>query len=121
MAKLSFEARIESVCRRKGIHLPKVEQLEWGFTRLRIDVDSWTELELAKHYMGNVKGAVIVRSWWNGDGGYFEGAVWLMDESEHAEYQRKTDERTAYLDDWWRRWHDADDETRRLMNCGAIA
>lgn len=121
MAKPSFEARIESVCRKKGIHLPKVEQLEWGFTRLIIDVGSWEEYDLAKYYMSKVKDAVIIRTWCNGDGGYFEGAVWLMEESKYAEYKRLDDVRTAYLEDWWQRYHEADEETRRLMACGAIA
>ena len=53
-------------------------------------------------------------------GGVFEGVVYAMDAADKAELDRICNEERARVEDWWQRYHVADDETRRLMACGAI-
>ncbi len=38
-----------------------------------------------------------------------------------AEFTAIFDAENAALDDWWMRYHEADEKTRELMRCGAIA
>ena len=59
--------------------------------------------------------------WYCAEGGVFEGSVYAMDAADHAELVRLMNEEAARLEDWWQRYHVADEETRRLMACGAIA
>lgn len=51
----------------------------------------------------------------------FEGYVYLMDAADKAELDRLSKEEQARVEDWWQRYHVADEETKRLMACGKLA
>lgn len=51
----------------------------------------------------------------------FNGHIFVMPVKERDEWMTLCKQDQERLDDWWRRYHAADEETRRLMACGAIA
>ena len=118
---MNLEARVTMICNRNNLPAPVTEALEYGYSRVRVDARSWGEFEAVKAKLHKMKSVKVVRTWHNGDGGYFEGAVWVQDVSEYEAYTARMAARNAYLEDWWQRYHVADDATRRLMACGAIA
>lgn len=52
--------------------------------------------------------------------GEFEGYVYAMDRKDRAGFERQQEAERSQLEDWWMRYHIADQETRRLMACGDI-
>lgn len=48
-------------------------------------------------------------------------AVYVMDSVAIAPYESAEDKKIERANNWWIRYHNADEETRRLMSCGAIA
>lgn len=118
---MSFESRVELMCRRYGFDIPELEPLEFGYSRIRLDAVSKNQLDAMEHLIRRINNARIVRRWENGDGGFYEGAIWIMERSRYEQYSQKMEEKQAYLEDWWQRYHVADEETRRLMACGNIA
>ena len=51
--------------------------------------------------------------------GIFGAITVMLSGSDNGYIKQQTAEK-ARLENWWRRYHEADAETRRLMACGAI-
>ncbi len=47
--------------------------------------------------------------------------VYVMDKGSFEKWKEAERKDLERVNNWWERWHNADDETRRLMSCGVIA
>lgn len=117
--ELTFDERIALKAKQYGL-IPKWQQLKYGFKRAVFDCDSFDEMHAIEKIVQRM-GDVHCDRWYCAAGGVFEGCVYAMDAADYAELSRLMDEESARLEDWWQRYHVADEETRRLMACGAIA
>ena len=117
--ELTFDERIALKTKRYGL-TPRWQQLKYGFKRAVFDCDSFEEMYAVEKIVQSIEDAHCDR-WYCAEGGVFEGSVYAMDAADHAELKRLMNEGSARLEDWWQRYHVADEETRRLMACGAIA
>lgn len=116
--EMSGDERIALTAKRHGL-IVMWQQLKFGFKRAAFDCGSYEEMYAVEKIFGGMNG-VSVHSWHCSDGGFFEGRVYAMDAADHAELERLSAEESARIEDWWQRYHVADEETRRLMACGAI-
>ena len=119
--QMTSENRLFLMCRRNGFNSPVEERLEFGYRRFRIDTRSYEETSAVRYLLSRSRDFSIVRVWKCSGGGFFEGCVYVMETKDYTEYTSKMDEKMAQIEDWWQRYHVADEETRRLMACGAIA
>lgn len=117
--KLTFDERIALRMQRFGL-TARWQQLKYGFKRAVIDCGSYEEMYAVEKVLKGMDG-VFIHRWHCSEGGYFEGHVYAMDAADNAELERLSAEASARIEDWWQRYHVADEETRRLMACGAIA
>ena len=117
---ITLEDRAARICRQENLPNPKVEHLEFGFQRIKLVCRSMAEFDTLLHRAIKLRDVKIVRTWTCFAGGVYEGYIWLMDEADADAYHAKMEEKRAYLEDWWQRYHNADEETRSLMACGKI-
>lgn len=54
---------------------------------------------------------------WNGG---FEGILNIMDSCDADALDKLLEAEQTQTEDWWQRYHDADEETRKAMACGKI-
>lgn len=115
---MTFEERIALIAKRNGLCL-KWQPLKFGFKRAVIECDSFEEFGAAKAIAGKIKDATI-DSWLCAAGGVFEGYVYVMNSGNKEKLDEMLSAENRRIEDWWQRYHAADEETRRLMACGAI-
>ena len=48
------------------------------------------------------------------------GVVRVHDAARYSECRKKIAEDLARVEDWWKRYHEADDATKKLMACGKV-
>ena len=118
---MNFEQRIKAACDRNGFDAPVAEALEFGYTRYRVSAESYSQLSTIQRAFEKMKGVSIIRTWVNSDGGVFEGYVWVMESTDATLYKAAQDEKIAEVEAWWQRYHQANEHTRRLMDCGAVS
>ena len=87
--------------------------------RLLTSTTGFAKMYAVETILGRMKG--IVCEHWSCSEGIFEGRVYAMDSGEQEELERQSTAEMAAVEDWWQRYHAADEETRRLMACGALA
>ncbi len=116
--EMPFDQRIALVAKKHGLK-PRWQQLKYGLKRAVFDCDSYEEMYAVETIFGRMKG--IVCEHWSCSEGIFEGRVYAMDSGEQEELERQSTAEMAAVEDWWQRYHAADEETRRLMACGALA
>lgn len=110
--KQSFQSRILLCCKKYSLN-PKWMTTCYGYTAVKFECDSLAEAEAVEsifHYRKGLWCILHTASW----------AVTVMDEKEHNELVEKQAEEMFRVNDWWIRYHNADEETRKLMACGAI-
>ena len=115
---MKCEKKVAAICKKYGIRY-RMETLKFGFKRAVIEFDSYALLEGIRDELQGIKGTVI-HSFVHFQG-EFSGALTVMDENDDADLHKKLREEHDRIEDWWRRYNAADEETRRLMACGAIA
>lgn len=49
------------------------------------------------------------------------GVVKIHDAKRYSECRKKIDAEMERIEDWWQRYHSADEETQKLMACGKIS
>ena len=111
--KQSFQSRILLCCKKYNL-TPKWITTCYGYTAVKFECDSLAEAKAVEsifHYRKGLWCILHTASW----------TVTVMDEKEHNELVEKQAEEMAKVNDWWERYHVADEETRKLMACGAIA
>lgn len=119
MKSIAFEERMALTAKKNGFELIW-QPLKFGFRRAAFNCDSHGEMNGIERILRSMTD-VAIDKWLCTAGGVFEGVVYAMDANEKAELDRKLTEERNRLEDWWQRYHVADEETRRLMACGAIA
>lgn len=117
--KLTVDERIVMRAKKYGLKV-LWQQLKFGFKRAAFDCDSYEEMYAIEGILEGIPN-VHCHHWSCSAGGVVEGRVYAMDSADHAELERLMNEESARIEDWWQRYHAADEETRRLMACGAIA
>lgn len=79
------------------------------------DYDSFSETWNATH---RLKGVSVGKSChFQGE---FDGTIFIMDSQDAAELNRKLREEQEKCENWWKRYHAADETTKAQMRCGAI-
>lgn len=110
--KQSFQSRILLCCKKYNL-TPKWMTTCYGYTAVKFECDSLAEAKAVEsifHYRKGLWCILHTASW----------TVTVMDEKEHNELVEKQAEEMFRVNDWWIRYHNADENTRRLMACGAI-
>lgn len=114
----NFEGYIRKFARDNNVEY-EWQMLKFGYKRAVISCESWSEYEFILYTLMRRKG-IHVHSWRCSDGGVFEGRVYVMTEEDYDGWKAAEKEEQRRLDDWWQRLANADEETQRLMRCGAI-
>ena len=117
---MTLKARASKLCRQNGFLPPEEVKMKYDFPGVRIEARSEREYWSIIVSVQKKRRLMVAHRWRCSDGGVFEGSIILMDPDDYfmqAEMQRKE---TARLEDWWQRYHNADEETRSLMACGMI-
>lgn len=113
-----FELKMTALAKKNG--LPLVWQdMTFGHRRACISCGSRDEFRFALALARKLKG-VWTDCWFCSDGGVFESYVYVMDADKHRRFQDEVKREQDRVEDWWQRYHVADEDTRRLMACGAI-
>ena len=118
---MTLYKKLERMCTKHGFHPPVEQKLYFGYTAYAIDTDSWEDFLLSQQLITKMPGATGTGRWYNGDGGVFEGRIRVMDTELIEQYNQEVRKYNQYVEDWWNRYHQANKEERRLMECGKIA
>lgn len=112
------EAKVAMICKKYGIGY-RLRPLKFGFERMEIDCESYAILTGLGDEIKGIRG-VSVESNAHFDG-EFTGVLCVMDASANTKLRALLKEEQDRVEDWWQRYHVADEDTRRLMACGAIS
>lgn len=94
------------------------QQLRFGYKRARISCHSWAEYTAVEAALRRNKSLHVEKwVWFDGE---FESYLYVMPLEDYTQLKAKSKVERDKLEDWWRRYHNADEEIRRLMACGAI-
>lgn len=115
----NFEGYIRRFARDNDVEF-EWQMLKFGYKRAIIRCDSWNEFDYLRNALAKRK-QIHTDSWHCGDGGVFEGAVYIMFQEDYERLKSAQEAEQRKVENWWQRYHNADAETRRLMACGAIA
>lgn len=116
--ELTFDERLALLAKKHNLQYGW-QLLKYGFQRARIEVNSRSEM-YAVGKMAENMGDAKVSYWYCTAGGVFDGVVYVMEESDYNELQQAMNAEQIRVNDWWIRYHEADENTRRLMACGKI-
>lgn len=116
--KNECEPKVALKCKKYGFSYMK-QDCKFGYERLLIEFDSIADLYGMVNELRKIKGASV--RWDCRSYGGFYGWITVMDEDKREDLDAKLKEEADRLEDWWQRYHVADEETRRLMACGAIS
>lgn len=117
MGRMTVKTRIEMFCSKNQFEY-EWQPLRFGFERAAVVCNSWHQHQAVAELARKLKG-VAVRTW-TCNLGEFEGYVYLMDAKDEDELYRLLTEEARRNEDWWQRYHAADQETKRLMARGDI-
>ena len=116
--KPTFDERVVLMAKKYGLNV-KWQQLKYGFKRAAFTCGSYEEMYAIESLFTRMKDVVCEQ--WCCSLGEFDGRVYVMDAADHEELENQCAAERMRVEDWWERYHDADEETRRLMACGVIA
>lgn len=90
----------------------------YGYEYLEVACNNAFERDLVRNSAQQIKGAEIESFF----PGIYDsiGVIRIHDAKAHSNCLSKIREEMERVEDWWRRYHDADPETKRLMACGKI-
>lgn len=112
-----YRKRIESFCRRRGYNI-QWQDLKFGFQRAILTFDNSISYTKAQTEVCKIPETHFnFKSFYEGK---FEGRICLMYKPDFETLDFKLKAEAAANQDWWQRYHDADEETRRLMASGKI-
>lgn len=116
---INFEKYIAKIAKTNNVDFDW-QILKFGYKRAVIHCDNWDEF----NYLYNVltkRKQIYVDYWHCSDGGFFEGNIYIMAIEDYKGLKAAQKEEQCKIENWWKRYHNADAETQRLMACGAIA
>lgn len=112
--------KLIAFCKKKNI-LATVQELTFGYERVVLDftddIDGFYEM---CRWLDRKKRSLTYSTEVPYSPKHFIGWIFVMPLKERGEWMSLCTQDQKRLDDWWRRYRAADDETRRLMACGAI-
>lgn len=91
---------------------------KYGFQRAKLtftDSKAYTQAQSAANRLKDTH--VSFKCCYEGE---FEGFIYLMYEADKTDLEGRMLEDQKKHDDWWRRYHDADEATRRKMASGEL-
>lgn len=94
------------------------QQLKFGYKRAKIPCYSWEEYKELERALKRNKTLRVDR--WTCFNGEFEAYLYIMPREDYIQLQAQNKTEQDKIEKWWQRYHVADEETRRLMACGAI-
>lgn len=111
--------KLQRYCKKRDITF-KIQKLHFGFERMFLDftddIEGYYEmrrwLERQKTLSYETEMPYTPR--------HFVGWIRVMPASERDEWMTLCKQDSDRVEDWWRRYHAANIETRRLMACGQI-
>lgn len=113
-----FRKRIESFCKRNGYPF-YWQQMEFDFERAVLTfTDSKVYTQAQSRTQRNITEAHI--EFRSHSYGAFDAAIYIMPKEDFETLHTKTIAKLKLSDDWWHRYRNADEETRKLMACGKI-
>ena len=119
MAKTRLEQTVTRFAEKNGLSV-EWQDLRFGFRRAVITTDDYIRHYALLDHLGRYSSLHAHSSCHIGLG-TFEGVITIMGAKEKVKLDNLLAEEKARNEDWWQRYHKADDEIRRLMACGAIA
>ena len=116
---MNFELTLNKMAKKHGFEF-NWQELKYDTRRAVIHCDSWNQLSYIKNAFSRVSGIRVDDCVIFG-GGVVDGYIYIMTAEESDRLKAEMNAESKACRDWWKRYHDADEETRRLMACGAIA
>ena len=113
----NFEGFMRKFARENNVEV-QWQQLKFGYKRAKIPCCSWEEYKELERTLKRIK-SLSVEHWVNFQG-EFEAYLYIMPLEDYSQLKGKVKAENDKLENWWQRYHAANDETRRLMACGAI-
>ena len=113
----NFEGFMRKFARENNVEV-QWQQLKFGYKRAKISCYSWEEYKELEGTLKRIK-SLSVEHWVCFDG-EFEAYLYVMPLEDYTQLKAKSKVEQDKLEDWWQRYHAANDETRRLMACGEI-
>ena len=112
-----FESKMVLFAKKHGLKLGW-QDIKYGYRRARFICESREEMTAILNLLWHTGG--IWADFWCCLEGEFEGYVYAMDQDDRKGFEREQKKEQKRIEDWWIRYHFADEETRRLMACGEI-
>lgn len=112
-----YKKRIESFCQRRGYSY-EWQSLKFGFQRAVLifqDSKTYTEAQSEVYKIPETHA-----SWNCCYQGEFEGRIYLMYDPDYKALSDRLDAEKAANEEWWRRYHHANEEIRKKMASGEI-
>lgn len=117
----AFDRRVVALAKKNGLQLERV-RYRYGFDAWRISYDNALERDFIAAAFARLRGMDIEETRRVSPANYeWFGHFDIMDPEARAEFTAISDAENAALENWWTRYHAADDQTQGLMRCGAIA
>lgn len=117
----AFDKKVISLAKKNGLQLQRV-RYRYGFNVWRIYYENALDRDFIAAVFSRLRGADINESRRVSPANYdLFGHFDIMDFEARAEFTAIFDAENAALENWWMRYHEADEKTRELMRCGAIA
>lgn len=117
MENMEFGQRMALLSRKHSLQL-NWQEVKFGYRRARFTCESHEELKAILNLLRKIGG--IWTDFWCCFEGEFEGYVYAMDRNDWNGLEEKRKKERDRVEEWWMRYHLADEETRRLMACGKI-
>lgn len=118
MEKRKFESFVRKLAQKHDFTY-ELQDLKFGYIRAVIKCTDFEQYQNLRILVDKTKGAK--GSTWSSFSGIFEGYIYLMDAEDAKELEQKLKEEQERVEDWWKRYHEADFKTRKLMACGVIS
>ena len=115
---MKCEKKVAMICRKYGLAY-RMQPLKFGYERAEIEFDNYALQEGVREKLHRIRGVSVDSA--AHFRGQFRGRLTVMDKQDAEELAEKLRKEQARIEDWWQRYHVADEETRRRMACGAIA
>lgn len=114
---MNFEKRLKLFAEKNGLQI-RFHEMKYGAVRAVIYCSTPDELGATFSTLNKVRGmSVEFKSIHDGE---YEGRVYVMERSEKERIDAECAAEMKRLKDWWQRYHEADEETRKLMASGKI-
>lgn len=114
---MNIELTLNKLAKKHGFEY-QWQKTKYDTRRAVIECGSHEQMTYIHDVVSRVKGIEVTI--WECFEGEFEGHIYIMTSDDAQKLRTESSEEMNRVNSWWKRYHIANTETRKLMACGAI-